>query len=125
MVFTMPDKESIPTAYMHDEDADLLKRKNISCPETGMIMGALQEDSIFKSLHATLHSKALTKEQQAMANIDGALREWFSHGRHTYELRREQMKRVAQAADVAHGCHLLDQTYDEALSNWKEKYKVE
>jgi len=123
MKFTMPDKESEPTPYMTDEEADLLKRANVYCPDTGMIMGALDEDSIFKSLHATLKSKALTREQQSMQNIDGALREWFSHGREKYEMRREQMTEVAKRAGIDHGCNIIHQSYDERLDIWREKYE--
>jgi hypothetical protein len=122
MKFTMPDKESEPTEYMIDEEADLLKRANVYCEDTGLIMGALDEDSIFKSLHATLKSKALTREQQAMQNIDGGLREWFAHGREVYELRREQMLEVAKRADIAHGCSVLHESYDDRLQQWKDKY---
>jgi hypothetical protein len=122
MKFTMPDKESEPTPYMKDEDADLLKRKNIYSEDTGKIMGALDEDSIFKSLHATLKSKALTREQQSMQNIDGGLREWFAHGRDKYEQRRSEMHQVAKAADIAHGIPGLHLTYDDRLAAWKEKY---
>jgi len=122
MKFTMPDKESEPTPYMTDDEADLLKRANVYSEDTGMIMGALAEDSIFKSLHAVLKSKALTREQQAMQNIDGGLREWFSHGRDTYEHRREQMKEVANRADIIHGCTGIHETYDDKLQKWKQKY---
>jgi hypothetical protein len=122
MKFTMPDKESEPTPYMNDTDADLLKRKNVYCEDTGLIMGALDEDSIFKSLHATLKSKALTKEQQSMQNIDGALREWFSHGREVYEQRRQQMIEVAKRADIIHGCTVVHESYDDRLATWKERY---
>lgn len=122
MKFTMPDKESEPTPYMKDTDADLLKRKNVYCEDTGLIMGALDEDSIFKSLHATLKSRALTKEQQAMQNIDGALREWFSHGREVYEQRRQQMIEVAKRADIIHGCTVIHESYDDRLAAWKERY---
>jgi len=122
MKFTMPDKESEPTPYMTDEEADLLKRANVYSEDTGMIMGALDEDSIFKSLHATLKSKAITREQQAMQNIDGGLREWFSHGRDVYEERREQMKEVAKRADIIHGCTVIHESYDDRLQKWKEKY---
>lgn len=123
MKFTMPDKESEPTPYMTDEEADLLKRANVYSEDTKLIMGALDEDSIFKSLHATLKSKALTREQQAMQNIDGGLREWFPHGREVYEKRREQMQRVAERADIIHGCSLVHETYDDRLQKWKEKYE--
>jgi len=122
MKFTMPDKESEPTPYMTDEEADLLKRANKYSEDIGMIMGALDEDSIFKSLHAVLKSKAITREQQAMQNIDGALREWFAYGRDHYERRREQMKEIAKRADISHGCTVIHEPYDDRLKVWKLKY---
>jgi hypothetical protein len=125
MKFTMPDKESDPTPYMTDLDADLLKRKNIFCEDTGLYMGALDEDSIFKSLHAVLKSKNLTPEHQAATNIDGALREWFLHGREVYEMRREQMREVAQRANISHICTLLDSSYDDRLAVWRDTYLTE
>jgi hypothetical protein len=122
MKFTMPDKESDPTPYMTDEEADLLKRANKYSEDIGMIMGALDEDSIFKSLHAVLKSKAITREQQAMQNIDGALREWFAYGRNHYEYRRAQMKEIAERAGISHGCTVIHESYDDRLKVWKEKY---
>jgi hypothetical protein len=123
MKFTMPDKESDPTPYMTDTEADLLKRANVYSEDTGMIMGALAEDSNFKSLHAVLKSKALTREQQSMQNIDGCLREWFLHGRDVYETRRQQMKEIAELAGIAHGCTVIHESYDDRLAQWKEKYE--
>jgi hypothetical protein len=125
MKFTMPDKESEPIPYMTDESADLLKRKNVYNEDTDLIFGALDEDSIFKSLHAVLRSKAVTNEEQCMSNIDGALREWFSHGREKYEERRGQMKEIARRANLAYGCKELDVSYDEALDRFSQKYGVE
>jgi hypothetical protein len=124
MKFTMPDKESEPTEYMTDEDADLLKRKNVVNPETGLIMGALDEMSIFKSLHSVLRSKAVSNEEQCISNIDGALREWFAHGKDKYELRRAQMKEIAERAGIAHGCTQLDVTYEECVDRFCETYNV-
>lgn len=77
MVFTMPDKESEPVPFMTDEDADFLKRKNIWNEELECWFGALDEESIFKSLHANLKSKTATPEEVSMQCIDGALREFF------------------------------------------------
>jgi hypothetical protein len=125
MLFTMPDKESDPVPYMKDKDADLLKRKNIFSPDTGFIMGALDEDSIFKALHAVLRSKSITRAQQAMQIIDGALREWFAYGREHYEMRRAQMIEIAERAEIAHGCLMLTVTYDDMLESYKEKYDVQ
>lgn len=123
MKFTMPDKESEPTPYMNDEEADLLKRANVYCEDTGMIMGALDEDSIFKSLHAGLKSKVDSREELAMQNIDGALREWFSHGRDVYEMRRAQMIEIAKRAKIIHGCSVVHDTYDKRLQVWRERYE--
>jgi hypothetical protein len=122
MKFTMPDKESTPTPFMKDCDADFLKRKNVFCPETGYIMGALDEDSIFKSLHSNLKSKANTREKLAADNIDGALREWFNHGRETYEFRRAQMQEVAASSNIDHICTQLDKDFDYQVEHWKDRY---
>jgi hypothetical protein len=123
MKFTMPDKESTPTLYMEDLDSDLLKRKNVFNEHTNLIMGALDEDSIFKSLHSVLKSKVLTSHQQATENIDGGLREWFHHGREVYETRRAQMMVIAIRADIKHGCVDLFHTYEDKLKIWKDKYQ--
>jgi hypothetical protein len=124
MKFTMPDKESEATEYMIDEEADLLKRKNIYNKDLGMFVGALSEDSIFKSLHSVLKSKELTPDHQAAINIDGALREWFFHGEELYERRRAEMKRVAEKADIVWMCRELDTTYAERLEQHCERYNL-
>jgi hypothetical protein len=122
MKFTMPDKESAPIPFMNDSDADFLKRKNVFCHELGFTMGALDEKSIWKSLHSNLKSKVLTNQQVAGQNIDGALREWMNHGRDVYEQRREQMRSVAEKAGITHLCHLLDCTYDQMIARWRTRY---
>ncbi len=125
MKFTMPDKTSDPTPYMSDTAADFLKRKNIWNDDVKMFMGALDENSIFKSLHTVLKSTSVTPEQHAMGNIDDALREWFLHGREVYEKRRTEMQEVAQRTNLSHGCTQINVTYDEQLEKWKEKYVKE
>lgn len=122
MVFTMPDKESKPTAYMNDCDADFLKRQNIFNPDTGLIHGALAETSIFKALHTVLESKVVSIEDQSAKNIDGALREWWQHGRSVYETRRSQMKRVATRCGLELKCEMLSATYEDRLDYFNNKY---
>jgi hypothetical protein len=125
MVFTMPDKESEPTPYMNDEDADFLKRKNVYNKELDQWMGALEETSIFKSLTSVLKSKAITPLEQSMQNIDGAMREWFAYGRDHYEMRRAQMKAVAAKHGISGGCAMLDRDYNECLEMYKNRYSLE
>lgn len=125
MVFTMPDKESTPVCYMKDEDADFLKRKNVYSEELSQWMGALDEDSIFKSLTSVLKSKAITPLEQSMQNIDGALREWFAYGREHYELRRKQMRAVAKQHGIEGGCTMLNRDFDECVTMYKQRYGLE
>jgi len=120
MKFTMPDKESTPTKYMNDDDADFLKRKNIWNEEVQMYFGALDENSIFKSLHCVVKSNSLSMQEQCVANIDGALREWFAYGEEVYEKRRSEMRAVAERAGLV--CHETEVPYSERMTAWKDKY---
>ncbi len=124
-ILTMPDKKSDPIPFMKDEDVDFLKRKNVYNEDLGLLMGALDEDSIFKSLHAVLRSKVLTNNEQCACNIDGALREWFCHGRETYERRRLQMNEIASRAALTHMCFELGLSYDERLVRYRNQYITE
>ncbi|APG78893.1 hypothetical protein 1 [Beihai picorna-like virus 1] len=125
MVFTMPDKESEPTPYMNDLEADFLKRHNRFDSETNLIHGVLDETSIFKSLHTVLRSKAVSMEDQSAQNIDGALREWWQYGKQRYEMRRDQMREVATRAGISHLCNELEVTYEQRMEDFKEKYDIE
>lgn len=74
---------------MKDGDADFLKRKNRYDEDLDSVVGMLDEMSIFKSLHSGLKSADLSPKEISAQNIDGALREWFFHGREIFELRME------------------------------------
>jgi hypothetical protein len=124
-VLTMPDKVSEPVAFMVDEDVDFLKRKNVFNPRLGMFMGALDEESIFKSLHSVLRSKAITVAEQSAQNIDGAVREYFAHGEVVYEQRRLQLAEVARQCRLEHMCRELADPYEYKLQQFCLKYKVE
>ncbi len=132
IVFTMPDKESTPTKYMNDADADFLKRKNVYNPETGLIHGALDEDSIFKSLHTVLQSN-ISNKAHAAGNIETALREWFHHGRDVFEKRHKQMIQIAERAELQNlmmdvneetgvVMNSLYDDYDVRLANFKARH---
>lgn len=121
IVFTMPDKASFATEYLSLDNLDFLKRGFRWEPALGRYVGPLAEDSIFKSLHSILKSSVLSPEEVVTQNIDGALREWFFHGREVFEERREQMKRVAARGNLV--CTTLDQDFDYRVEKWKEKYE--
>lgn len=125
ILFTMPDKTSVPTKYMKDEEADFLKRHNVWNSELRLWQGALDEKSIFKSLMCNLRSKVLTPEEVASQNIDGALREWWLHGREMYELRRFQMQKVAAQHNLQMNCQLLTKDYNWMMSSYCDRYQLD
>lgn len=121
MKITMPNKTDDPVPFLTDATCDFLKRLN-RLHECGYYLGALDEDSILKSLQAVVKSKHISIKEQCAQNIDGALREWFIHGREVYEKRRAQMKEIAEFADITHMCQTLNDTFDDKLKTWKQKY---
>lgn len=122
MVFTMPDKKCTPTKYMTRAESHFLKRESKLLGDTNLLCGALEEDSIFKSLHCVLKSKAVTTMEQSICNIGGAAREFFFHGPEVYELRRQQLIVVAERHNILPLCPELQLSFDDRLQEWKEKY---
>jgi hypothetical protein len=120
MKITPPDKNSEGTAFMNDKDADFLKRNSNYIPEIDCSIGKLDENSIFKSLHANLESKAVTKQEVAISCIECAMHEWFAFGREHYDMRAAQMKEVCRRANLP--VPAVEQTFDERVAHWKEKY---
>jgi len=123
IVYTMPDKESEPVPFMNRFEADFLKRRDRYDEDLGCYVGMLDENSIFKSLHCIIKSKVVPAEDVAAMNIQGALREWFFHGREVYEKRRAQMKEVALRANYT--IPDVDFDYDYKIVEWKAKYQPE
>lgn len=120
MKITLPDKSDDEVAFMMDEDADFLKRKSNFIPEINRSIGALDENSIFKSLHANLLSHKVLPETVSISCIETAMHEWFAHGREVYELRATQMKKVCEETQLP--VPAVYATYDERVQRWLEKY---
>jgi hypothetical protein len=122
MQFTMPDKESDPIPYLHMRDCDFLKRKSVYHSQLGYFLGALDEMSIFKSLHSVLQSDSVTLKEQMISNLDGAAREFFCHGKKVYDVRVQQLRAVAEEMELSHACRELGYTYEDRIAKWKEQY---
>jgi len=119
VVITMPDKKSEFRKYMNDEEADFLKRTNRYDPVLGHYVACLAEDSIFKSLHCRMESKE-APEDIAAGNISTALDEWFFYGKDHFEMRREQMQKVADLSQIV--VPKLADSYEDRVKAWFEKY---
>lgn len=126
-IYTMPDKNSELVDFLPYEDFEFLKRSSSYIPELKCHLGALSEKSIFKSLHYYLRNKRspLTEEMACAQNIDGAIREWFNHGRKVYNKRIEQMRIVAAQAEISSLCQELDVTFDARVELWRSEYAPE
>lgn len=123
MKFTMPDKKSTPTAFMSDADCDFLKRKSVYHEALGVYLGALDDMSILKSLHAVVKSPHVDLLGQCQMNISGALREWFAHGPTVYEQQRARLSEVARLSNLYLACQDdLEKTYEHRVFDWLFKY---
>jgi hypothetical protein len=122
IVLTTPDKKDTGLPFTEDHLADFLKRTNVYIPEIRRNVGALDPMSIYKSLHANLSSKVLTKAQLAAACLDGGCNEAFFHGRDFYEDFRAKATTVAQRAEIDHQCIMLGCTFDDLVAKWQERY---
>jgi len=122
IVFTLPDKTGVPTPYMSRSESHFLKRESKILGDTGILCGALEEYSIFKSLHCVLRSKSVTLAEQSICNLNGAAREFFFHGPEVYETRRLQLIEVARCHNFLPLCPDLQLTFEDRLEKWKEQY---
>lgn len=123
-VYTMPDKEASMRKFLDREQIEFLKRKSVYHPKLGCSVGALVDNSIYKSLHCFMREKKSphTPEYASAINISGALREWFNHGESKYEIQRSMMKDVSKRAGIDHMVEGLDLTYDDRVDIWKARY---
>lgn len=121
MIFTPPDKSSEHTAFMTGE-VEFLKRTSVYIPELKHYVGKLDEMSIYKSLHSVLKSKECNILDQCSQNIDGALREYFFHGREKYDEMLIKLREIAAEHDLSHRCKDLDVTFDDRVHKWYETY---
>lgn len=120
MKITLPDKGEKSTVDMDIDDVDFLKRKSNFIPEIGTSIGKLTEASIFKSLHSNLKSTTESPRQVAVSCIEGAMHEWFAHGREIYEARQSAMRNVCKDANLP--VPAVEMSFDDRASLWLDKY---
>lgn len=124
MTYTMPDKESELTEFLPLAEMEFLKRSSVYLEDLNTRVGALAQSSIFKSLHCMVKEKGDDRLPQERAGevIDGALRDFFFHGRQVYEERQKQLQAVVAECDIAHFVRELDVSYDQRVAKWHHDY---
>lgn len=92
--YTMADKESESVPFIHIRDASFLKRKWRYDEDVGAMLAPLEEESIRGSLLVGIVSKDMTPEAHSIAVMQGALVEFFFHGREVFERWRTMFEQV-------------------------------
>ena len=119
--YTMADKDAPFVKFTTLMGSGFLKRTSVFEPELKMWMGALDEESIVKSLLVT--DSSVDPREHAEVVIDGAMREYFYHGRDVYEERRKKFSRIQDAHGIkSRSCDL---SYDLRLRLWCDRYGVD
>ncbi|AKG93965.1 nonstructural protein [Antarctic picorna-like virus 4] len=119
-VYTMAQKDSAIVPFVNLDTMEYLKRKDVFHPALGCSVGALNEDSIYKSLH-TYNTRACTSRlEHACDVLDGASREFFLHGKAVYDDRIVKLRAVAKDHDIV--LPILFKEYEDHVHDWKESY---
>lgn len=113
MKYTPPSKSGEHVKLMSMSEVDFLKRKSIFNVDKDRYMGALEEASIYKSLHCRMRSTEISDSQWAGSVCDAALREVFPRGRENYVDMQQKLTKLADRHDFLHHCVNLLDTYEE------------
>lgn len=110
MVFTMPDKESEATNFIKMSECDFLKRRSILCDRNNKYYGALDLQSMLRSL--MLRGKVkISLTDHAISVCRGFLHDLSFHTRDIYEDYRMKLKAVMQEAKIY--MSVIEYSYDE------------
>nr|QUS52749.1 hypothetical protein 1 [Mute swan feces associated picorna-like virus 28] len=120
VTITPPDKKAEGKEFFEIGELDFLKRRSVYIPEIGYEIGALDEGSIFKSLHANVKSSVCSPREVAASCIEGAMHEWFAHGKEVYAIRAAQMTKVCAQSGLV--IPAVNFTFDERVKLWLENY---
>jgi hypothetical protein len=124
IIYTMADKDADSVPFISHLDAPFLKRNTVYNTHVKLWFAALDELSIFKSLHC-MDSKTLkfkTMDEHCGEAIDGALDEWFFHGPDVFECRRLQLLQLSELASITEHCGKIHVLYDERMLLWESTY---
>nr|ASG92522.1 putative non-structural protein [Picornavirales N_OV_011] len=117
---TLPDKSDGVVKYYKFSEVDFLKRSTSYIEELDTTVGALDENSIAKSLMYNIPSTVESPREQLSSTFANACHEWFAYGRVKYDSRMLQMKEVCQRQGWKEP--IFDIPYDARVEEWKEKY---
>lgn len=111
IVLTMPIKDAEATQFMHIKECDFLKRRSVLCPYDGLYYGALDVNSLLKSLMVRTKIK-ISERHHAYNAISMFLRELSYHDEETYEYYRRGLAEIAEENSICvFGLHMTHKNF--------------
>jgi hypothetical protein len=84
----MADKEAESVPFLPMSQISFLKRNWVWNDELQTYLAPLDHESIEKMLMVWVRSKSISQEEQIMAVVNSAIREYFFYGRNIFEEKR-------------------------------------
>jgi hypothetical protein len=101
ITYTMADKEAESIPYINIDDVSFLKRTWRYDEDVGAFLAPLETESITKMLSINVASKSISPNEQAIAVIESAVREYFFHGKDEFMQKTALLKDVVLELDLA------------------------
>jgi hypothetical protein len=121
ITYTMADKEAESVPYIHIDQCNFLKRSWRFEPALGDYAAPLELESIQKSLMVWTYSKTVTPAEQGVAVISSALREYFFHGKETFDRMTRLLNSIVD--EVGWREYVTDATFptwNELVRSWHD-----
>lgn len=112
MVYTMADKDAPSVPFVHIKDATFLKRSWVFNEDVGHYLAPLERDSIERSIMTTVCRFDESRREQAISIVGSAVREYFLHGRETFE------REVAILKDIVAESGISDYVQEHTFPSW-------
>lgn len=100
IVYTMPDKTSESVPYSNIRDVSFLKRSFVWDADVNATLCPLEHDSIEKMLMTWVRSRTISEQEQAIAVMSSALREYFYYGKETFNNKRKMFLAVVKELEL-------------------------
>jgi hypothetical protein len=116
--YTMADKDTESTAFIHINQAQFLKRFWVYNTDLKRYISRLDEGSITKMLMWKIPSKSVSSAEQERSIVTSAIREYFSYGREIFDKKRSMFVTIITELNLGS----LDKlpTYDSLLEEFRE-----
>jgi len=118
ILYTPPTKEGDHDMFYNVYEVDFLKRQTIYIPELDRRLGALSESSIYKSLTCGIPIKHMSENELFGNLLDGALLEYFAHGREKYDDFQDRVNRFVETRKFHRFVRTNHLSFDDRVEAW-------